>query len=169
MDLKFFQMLEFINSRLTNIEKNISKMDEKIDYGLALQRNFLIRIKNGEEIDDSTILLGRPYNDLSPAKAFGIYKNLDADFIILDVTSVNFNTVVKPKGAICIPLEELATRYPELPSKTTPILVISEEGLRSILACELLVKKGHYNVNNISGGYKHWPELAKNIDESLAG
>ena len=163
-------MLEFINNRLTNIEKNIAKIDDKIEFGLSLQRNFLIRIKNGEDIEDSTILLGRPYNDLSPAKAYSIYKNPDADFIILDVSSKNFNAVVRPKGSVHIPLEELNTRYAELQSKTTPILVISEDGLRSILACETLVKKGHYNVNNISGGYKFWPELKKsNNEENRAG
>ena len=168
MDLKFFQMLEFINNRLTNIEKNISKIDEKVEFGLSLQRNFLIRIKNGEDIDDSSILLGRPYNDLSPVKAYSIYKNADADFIILDVSSKNFNTVIRPKGALHIPLEELNTRYVEIQNKTTPILIISEDGLRSILACEMLVKKGHYNLNNISGGYKFWPEVNKNTTNQLS-
>ena len=69
----------------------------------------------------------------------------------------------KPKiqleGSIRIPLEELATRYSELQSKTTPILIISEKGLRSIQACELLVKKGYFNINNISGGYQFWPGI----------
>ena len=72
MDLKIFQMLEFMNNRLSNIEKNISRMEEKLDFSIMLQRNHLIRVKNGEEIDDQTILLGRPYNDLSPHRAYQI-------------------------------------------------------------------------------------------------
>ena len=56
------------------------------------------------------------------------------------------------------PLEELNMRYAEIPNRTTPILVISEVGLRSIKASELLVKKGFYNVNNVSGGYRYWPK-----------
>ena len=83
MDLKIFQMLEFINSRLTNIEKNINKLDEKMDFSIMLQRNHLVRVKNGEEIDDSMILLGRPYNDLSPKRAFQIYNNPNIDYFIL--------------------------------------------------------------------------------------
>ena len=79
-------MLEFMNTRLSNIEKNISRIDEKLDFSIALQRNHLIRIKNGDFIDDTMILMGRPYNDLNPQKAFEVFSNPDADFIILDVT-----------------------------------------------------------------------------------
>jgi rhodanese-related sulfurtransferase len=156
MDLKIFQMLEFINSRLNSIEKNITRMDEKLDFSITLQRNHLVRIKNGEEIDDNMILMGRPYNDLGPQKAWGIYKNPDIDFIILDVTQKTFQGT-RLKDAIHIPLEELHIRFVEIPSKTIPVMVISEHGLRSITACEVLVKKGFFNINNISGGYEFWP------------
>lgn len=156
MDLKIFQMLEFINTRLSNIEKNISKLDEKLDFSISLQRNHLLRVKNGEDLDDSMILLGRPYNDLSPQKAFQIFNNPDLDYYILDVSSKNYegNRITE---ALKIPLEDLNMRFVEIPSKSVPILCISENGLRSIQASELLVKKGFFNINNISGGYQCWP------------
>ncbi|MGZ3808970.1 MAG: rhodanese-like domain-containing protein, partial [Bacteriovorax sp.] len=78
------------------------------------------------------------------------------DFFVLDVTQKSFQ-VNRLKEAIHIPLEELHVRFVEIPSKTVPVLVISENGLRSITACELLVKKGFFNINNISGGYEFWP------------
>lgn len=153
-------MLEFMNQRLSNIERNISKIDEKLEYSLSLQKNHLIRVKNGEYIDDNMILMGLPYNDLSPQKAYEIYENPDMDYIILDVTKQDHKSNIKLDGAIKIPLEDLDKRYAEMQNKTTPILIISECGLRSIQACELLVKRGFYNVNNISGGYKFWPAAA---------
>lgn len=156
MDLKIFQMLEFINSRLNNIERNITRMDEKLDFSITLQRNHLVRIKNGEEIDDNMILMGRPYNDIAPQKAWAIYNNTDVDFIILDVSQKSFQGA-RIKEAIQIPLEELHVRFVEIPSKTVPVMIISENGLRSIQACEMLVKKGFFNINNISGGYEFWP------------
>jgi rhodanese-related sulfurtransferase len=156
MDLKIYQMLEFINSRLNNIEKNISRIDEKLDFSITLQRNHLVRVKNGEEVDDNMILMGRPYNDISPQKAWSIYNNPNIDFIVLDVTSKSFQ-VAHIDEAVRIPLEELHIRFVEIPSKTIPILIISENGLRSIQACEILVKKGFFNINNISGGYEFWP------------
>jgi rhodanese-related sulfurtransferase len=156
VDLKSFQMLEVINSRLSNIEKNIARIDEKLEFSITLQRNHLVRVKNGEEIDDSMILMGRPYNDISPQRAWSIYNNPNIDFIVLDVTGRNFKGVHLDE-ALQIPMEELHVRYIEIPSKTVPILVISENGLRSIQACEFLVKKGFFNINNVSGGYEFWP------------
>lgn len=149
-------MLEFINSRLTNIEKNISKLDEKMDFSIQLQRNHLLRIKNGEDLDDNMILLGRPYNDLSPQRAFQIFNNPDIDYYIIDVSSKSYEGE-RLEEALRIPLEELNIRSSEIPSKTVPILCISENGLRSIQASELLVKKGFFNINNVSGGYQCWP------------
>lgn len=149
-------MLEFINSRLNNIEKNISRIDEKLDFSITLQRNHLVRVKNGEEIDDSMILMGRPYNDITPQRAWSIYNNPNIDFFVLDVSSKTF-TGAKLNEAVHIPIEELHIRFCEIPSKTIPILVISENGLRSIQACELLVKKGFFNINNVSGGHEFWP------------
>ena len=158
MDLKIFQLFDFINNRLANIEKNISRIDEKLDFSVQLQRNHLIRVKNGEMIDDNMILMGLPYNDLSPNRAYEIYQDPDMDFLILDVSSLGAK-IKRFDEAIHIPLEELKNRYMELQNKTTPILVISEQGLKSIQACEFLVKKGFFNINNISGGYKFWPSV----------
>jgi rhodanese-related sulfurtransferase len=165
VDLKSFQMLEFINSRLNNIEKNIARIDEKLDFSITLQRNHLVRVKNGEEIDDSMILMGRPYNDITPQRAWSIYNNPNVDFFVLDVTSKAFKDV-RLEEALHIPLEELHIRFVEIPSKTVPVLVISENGLRSISACELLVKKGFYNINNVSGGYEFWPGAQKEPNQS---
>jgi rhodanese-related sulfurtransferase len=157
VDLKIFQLLDAINNRLAHIEKNISRIDEKLDYSITLQRNHLIRIKNGQEIDDAMILMGKPYNDLPPQRAFQIYNDNDMDFMLLDVSSAHIPEEDRLKGSINIPLEELRERSSEIISKTTPILVISERGVRSIQACEILVQKGYFNLNNISGGHEFWP------------
>ncbi len=157
MDLKVFQMLEYINNRLANIEKNISRIDEKLDFSIQLQRNHLIRVKNGEDIDDSLILMGRPYNDMTPQQAFSIYSNPDIDYIILDVSAKNFMPPGEIQGSVRIPFEELDRRYAEVQSRTIPILILSENGLTSIRAAELLVKKGFFNINNVSGGHQFWP------------
>ncbi len=170
MEIKAIQMLEFINNRLSNIEKNINRIDEKLDYSLALQRNHLIRIKNGEDIDDNMILMGRPYNDLDPQKSFEIYSNPNMDFLVLDVTHKDFAPMERIAGSIHIPFEDLNTRYAEVQNKTTPILIVSEKGLRSIQACEMLIKKGFFNLNNVSGGYLLWPGFkASNNQQGITG
>jgi len=168
MDLKLFQMLEFMNTRLLNIEKNIQRIEDKIDFSVALQRNHLVRVKNNEDLSDDQILLGCPYNDLTPEKSYELFKNEKKDVILLDVSMKGFNPDNRPKNAIIIPLEDLNTRYSEIQNKTTPILVISEEGVRSIVACEALIRKGFFNLNNISGGYKFWPEEVEDAKNGSA-
>ena len=111
MDIRIFQTLEYINNRLANIEKNISRIDEKLVFSLSLQRNHLIRVKNGELIDDSMILYGKPYNDLSPQQAYEIFKNQNMDFIILDVTDSTYKNSNKIREAIHIPLDQISKRY----------------------------------------------------------
>lgn len=157
MELKAFQMLEYINNRLSNIEKNIARIDEKLEFSIQLQRNHLIRVKNGEDIDDSIILMGRPYNDLSPIQAYEITSKSNNDYMILDVSAKDYKAPTLIEGSIFIPFEELGRRCGEITNKTIPILIISENGLTSIQAAELLVKKGFYNINNISGGHAFWP------------
>ena len=168
MSLKLFQMLEFMNNRLSNIEKNISRLEEKLDFSIALQRNHLIRVKNGEEVDDNMILYGRPYNDLSPQQAHKLTSNPDADYVLLDVSSQDFRPKNRIQESIHIPLEELDRRYAEVQSRTLPLMVISEKGVRSIQACEKLVRKGFFNINNISGGYDFWPSKNKEIESAAS-
>ena len=158
MDLNISKKLDLLSQRLSSIEKNISKIDEKLEYNIMLQRNQLIQVKNQQEIDDSTILYGQPYNDLSPQRAYSIYQSKDKDFMVLDVTKQDFQNPKKIREAKHIPLENLPLKISEITCKLIPILVISENGLRSIKACEFLVTKGFFNVNNISGGYNLWPE-----------
>lgn len=157
MEVKILQTLNLIQNKINNIEKNLLRMEEKFDLSLSIQRNHLIRIKNNEEISDDMILLGRPYNDLTPQNAFRIFQNPDLDFILLDVSAKDFKVPGEIAGSVRLPLEEISEKYSSSLNKTTPIMVLSEDGLRSILACEFLIKKGHYNVNNISGGHLFWP------------
>lgn len=154
----FFNINKILN-RLDQIEKKIDDLEEKMENSLAIQRCHIMRVKNNEELSDQYILEGHKYSDISPDKAYRIYQQKDADFILLDVSAKDYNPVVEMSEAIHIPLEELNIRYREITNKATTILVISEDGTKSVRACELLNEHGYYNVNNISGGYKFWPEF----------
>lgn len=123
---------------------------------VQIERNHLIRVKNHEEVSDEFIHQGRKYQDLSPEKAWKLYCNKDFDFILLDVSAADYTPMRQIPEAQHIPWAELKDRFFEINSKTTPILIISEEGTSSILACEFLIKRGFYNCSNVSGGYKHW-------------
>jgi rhodanese-related sulfurtransferase len=157
-DNLFAQLAAFEN-QIGHLEDRILELEQRIETMVQLERNHLIRVKNREEISDDYIFSGKRYLDLSPEKAWKLYNNKDFDFILIDVSAKDSDPTTRIPEALHIPWEEFSSRFFEIQAKTTPILLISEDGTNSILACEFLVKRGYYNCNNISGGYKHWKGL----------
>ncbi len=151
-----FSQLDKFEREISRLEGRILELETRIHKMLDIERNHLIRIKNGEEISDDFVQHGRAYLDLSPEKAWKLYRNPDFDFILIDVTSKNYEPVNRLPEALHIPWEEFEERFFEIQTHTTPLMIISEDGTNSVLACEFLVKRGFYNCNNVSGGYKYW-------------
>ncbi|MCK5882776.1 MAG: rhodanese-like domain-containing protein [Bacteriovoracaceae bacterium] len=163
MKMNVFESINIISERLDDIEKRIGELEKMSGLELSIIRNHLVRVKNGEPLDDHFLLTGAPYRDISPGDAIAIYQNPDSNYFFLDVTEAGFNHEMRIEEAINIPLSELPRRFTEInKDKAIPIMVISENGLGSIHACELLTGKGYYNLNNISGGYEHWQGIAGN-------
>ncbi len=151
-----FSQLQTFEKEIDRLEGKILELETRLEKMMSIERNHLIRIKNGEEVSDEFLLKGRAYNDLSPEKAWKLYQNPDFDFILIDVTSKDYEAFNRLPEALHIPWEDFSDRFAEIQSKTTPIFIISEDGTNSVLACEFLVRLGYYNCNNISGGYKYW-------------
>lgn len=152
----FFKLNEVLD-RLDDLEKRMNRLEKVTDDELQVQRCQIMRIKNGDFLSDDYILNGKSYSDLSPESAWELYNQKDLDFVLLDVSQKSYYPLEELPEAINIPLEELNLRVRELVNKATRVFVISEDGTRSILACEMLNRHGFYNVSNVSGGYKFWP------------
>jgi rhodanese-related sulfurtransferase len=151
-----FAQLQSFEKNIARLEERILQLEQHIEQLNQINRNHLIRVKNQEHVSDDFIFHGRKYQDISPEKAWKLYNNKDFDFILIDVTAKDYSPERKIPEALHIPWEDFKDRFFEISSKTTPILVISEDGTNSVLACEFLVKRGYFNCNNVSGGYKHW-------------
>ena len=156
-----FYLINILSKRVGHLESQIVKLQEELDKQVQVHRSQLIRLKNQENLSDQHILNGNVYYDLSPEQASELYHDPDFDFILLDVSEVNYQPQFHFENAMRIPLEDLAFRHQEIQNKKTPILIISENGLRSILACELLAKLGYFNTNNISGGHQYWKGMVE--------
>lgn len=161
-----YYTFNLINNRLNHLETKLAQLDEKLEEAIQIEKAHLLRIKNKEELSDEFILSNRSYYDLSPIKAYEIYSDKDKDFILLDVSKKDYQPYHELSETTKIPLEELAIRHNEIVNKNVSILVICENGVRSIMACELLNRCGFYNVNNISGGYKFWPGFKENTNKA---
>lgn len=151
-----FSQLQDFEKHIARLEERILQLEQHLDQLVQIQRNHLIRVKNEEQVPDDFIYYGRKYQDMSPDRAWKLYNDKNYDFIVLDVSARDYKPFKKIPEAVHIPWEELHDRFYEISSKTTPIMVISEDGVNSVLACEFLVKRGYFNCNNISGGYKYW-------------
>jgi rhodanese-related sulfurtransferase len=163
-----FQQLQVFEEEIEKLENKVIELENKITEMIKLDRTHLIRVKNNEEISDEFIISGKTYQDLSPEKAWKLYQNMDYNFILVDVSAVDYEPLYRLPEAIKMPWEDFAMRSLELQSRSVPIFVISEDGVKSILACEFLVKRGFYNCSNISGGYQYWKgfQLLKKEQES---
>ncbi len=151
-----FQQLQVFEQEIDKLENKVIELENKITDMIKLDRMHLIRVKNKEEISDDFIISGKTYQDLSPEKAWKLYQNMDFNFILIDVSSVDFEPKFRLAEALKMPWEDFPMRSLEIQSRSTPIFVICENGTKSILACEFLVKRGFYNCSNISGGYEYW-------------
>lgn len=151
-----FSQLQTFEKEIARMEGRILELETRIQKLLDIERNHLIRVKNGEELSDDFVQNGRTYLDLTPEKAWRLYRNPDFDFILIDVTAAEYEAHNRLPEAIHIPWDDFSDRFHEIQSHTTPLLIISEDGTNSVLACEFLVKRGYYNCNNVSGGYKFW-------------
>lgn len=153
--------IRHLKKMIRNLEEHVLELQNQLEESRLKDRSHLIRIKNGDELSTDFILKSQDYLDLSPEKAFRVYNELDKDFILLDVSRAISSPVKELPEARKIPLEDLEMNIHQIPGKGKSIFVISEEGVRSILACKILSKLGYVNINNISGGYKFWPGFRK--------
>lgn len=63
------------------------------------------------------------------------------------------------EGFINLPLDELRDRLAELP-REKPVYVMCQSGLRSYLACRILVQQG-FDCSNFTGGYRFYRQVAQ--------
>jgi rhodanese-related sulfurtransferase len=151
-----FSQFQNFEHQMAEMEERILELEQRIELLVQIERNHLIRVKNNEDISDDFLMHGRKYQDLTPEKAWKLYNNKDFDFILIDVSSKDYCPIRQIPEAKHLPWEDFQERFLEIQNKTTPILIISEDGTNSVLACEFLAKRGFFNCNNISGGHKHW-------------
>lgn len=150
-----------LKHKVKSLEHELHSLRSDIKSVLEIKNYHIMRIKNGESLPDEYILGNLPYLDLSPEKAFELYNQEDLDFILLDVSEASFKPQEELPEARKIPYELIEMNLSQLSNKSTSIFVISEDGIKSILACKKLNQLGFYNLSNISGGYAFWPGFTK--------
>lgn len=155
--LKLTQVVFDLRKRVMQLESQLDQLKSSNEERFQIQKAQIIKIKNNEEVSDEYIFKTQSYLDLSPEKAFEVYNNENSNFILIDVSSNDFDPGITLPEARKVEFDHLEISINQIAGKSTNILVISEDGLKSILACKRLNLLGYYNLTNISGGYAYWP------------
>jgi rhodanese-related sulfurtransferase len=103
----------------------------------------------------SEVLSKKEPSMISPEKVAEILKTQKDNYIILDVRSKEEFDSGHLDSALLIPVNELESRYGELP-KDKPIIVYCRSGKRSAQAAAILVNKGFSQVYDMTGGINAW-------------
>lgn len=96
-------------------------------------------------------------------KKYGDYENVP--HILVDVREVNEYSEGHLPGAINIPLSSFQSRYTEIPTDKSVVLVCRTGG-RSGMAAEMLASTGVYtNVVNLNGGTLDWVRAGNPVEK----
>ena len=87
-------------------------------------------------------------------------ENMPSNIQIIDTRTIQEYTQGHIKGSLHIPIDELRNRSKEI-SHDKEIYVYCQSGLRSYLACRILVQNG-FTCKNISGGYVLYENIKAN-------
>ena len=99
--------------------------------------------------------LTRKFADLSPGEAVRLMN--DDNALVLDVREDKETRDGILQGAKNIPVGVLGKRIEDIAKhKERPVLVYCQSGSRSVGACNILVKQGFLQVNNLKGGILAW-------------
>ena len=91
----------------------------------------------------------------------------DNGFVILDMRDDAAYKKAHIPGAVNIPLKELGYKLFRL-DKRKDIIVYCDVGVRSKVACRILVNAGFKDVYNLTGGLKAWKYAIETSDGRVA-
>lgn len=82
---------------------------------------------------------------------------------VLDVREPWEYDIVRFEPSMLVPLRTLAAKVPVLDT-TKPVVVYCHHGTRSLMACTILVRQGHPEVYNLTGGIDYY---ARSVDPGM--
>ncbi|MFA6989006.1 MAG: DsrE/DsrF/DrsH-like family protein [Candidatus Gastranaerophilaceae bacterium] len=89
-----------------------------------------------------------------------------SEVFILDVRTREEQALGRFNSSVNIPLEELRTRFDEIP-KDKKIIIYCTKGLKSYFAARILTQNDFNNVYNLNGGYSLYKQVIQNKQDVL--
>jgi rhodanese-related sulfurtransferase len=144
-----------ISETKDSFQSTISWTKEDLRTDISALRNIMKILGAGGRVTPDMVEQGKPFSDMSAAEAEKFIAGAQ-NAVVIDVRTPSEYQSGHIPGAKLIPLDEIETRYVEIPKAET-ILVVCQGGTRSAAACEILSQKGFVNLVNIFDGTASWP------------
>ncbi|MDA8792794.1 rhodanese-like domain-containing protein [Bacteriovoracaceae bacterium] len=149
-----FYRINILEQTIQTLETKISRLDRNLKHNVFKMKSNLINFMQTDSLNIESIFKEYNYIDLAPNTFHNITKS-EHPFLILDVSKESSEKAeqFKNQNYYHIPFDQIKDKHGLLPSKIYPTIIISQDGTKSILACEELYKLGFYAIFNVSGGY----------------
>ncbi|MFT4541044.1 MAG: rhodanese-related sulfurtransferase [Planctomycetota bacterium] len=138
----------------TEVRRTANAAREAMTHELDTLKTLLARVAAGEKVTADQIEEGRLWAEVTATQAKEMTDGNDV--LTIDVrTAAECATGTIP-GALQIPVEELESRYKEIPKDKRRKLLVCAMGVRSAAACDFLTSKGYGQLLNLEGGMSAW-------------
>jgi len=134
--------------------RRAENLQEKTGEEIEGLRRTLSRLAAGEKLTPEMVLEGRLWHEASPDE--GQRMVAEGGARILDVRTPQETGRGVIPGAILMPVQEIESRWQELPRDGRKMLVYCAGGERSSAACEFLSRQGYESLYNLAGGFLSW-------------
>lgn len=143
-----------IEEAAADSRRRVENVSGEVDEKLTNLRGLMSRMAAGATLTPEMILEGRLWRDVSAAEGARILQS--GELRVLDVRTPQETSLGIIAGAALIPVDQLETRWKEIPKDKKPLLVYCAGGGRSAAACEFLSQQGYESVFNLEGGFSSW-------------
>jgi rhodanese-related sulfurtransferase len=142
--------------RTTNaLDANLKETKQALEVQIGTVQTLLAMMQSGRTVTPDMIKEGRAYHNLPAREAQDLLQK-HPDTFVLDVRTPGEYASAHIPGAKLLPIDEIESRFHELPANAERIVVHCEAGGRSAAACDFLAGKGFTNLYNMVGGMHAW-------------
>lgn len=136
-------------------ESSLKELRDDLERKIGTLGTLLSMVASGKTVAPDMIRDLRAFGNVDARDAQAMIEK-DPATVVVDVRTPDEYAQGHIPGAKLIPLDDLATRYREIPPDVERIVVHCEAGGRSAAACEYLAGKGYQNLLNMVGGMHAW-------------
>jgi rhodanese-related sulfurtransferase len=148
------KMAQSVEDARGDARRRIENAQEEMQQELEALRRTMSRVAAGEKLTPQMVLEGRLWREASTDE--GKKMVAEGDIRLVDVRTAQETSRGIIPGALLIPVQEIETRWKEIPRDGKRTLVYCAGGQRSAAACEFLSRQGFENLFNLSGGFMSW-------------